>query len=371
MEVHRIIPHNINKLLILPVLAVSLLTSTSAIEIEAVTATTVVFTSYNDVIQHVENGIVTVYNYEWVAYAQQYVLSSLGSGFVFLEDDTYQYILTNEHVVADGARFDAVSYDYHYIDAELMGSDEQLDIAVLRIPTNNAFQVLKMGDSNLTSVGEEVIAIGNPMGIELKNTTTVGVVSGIRRNLYEGTSNIMDISQMIQIDATINPGNSGGPLINMMGEVIGINSMAYTLDNFGNKMETANFSIPINSALLAAYRILTSSTGVFDRPNIGIVQIRDIPSFTLAERTSWHVPTDATTGVMIYPTYPSVLYTSGIDSYALVLEINGQPVIDVYGFREMLYHFIPGDTITIKVKMYKNLSYQEMTLYIELPSTLE
>lgn len=341
-----------------------------AAQVEAITETTALFTSYDEVIQHVEDGIVTVYNYSWVAYAQQYVLNSLGSGFVFLENEDYQFILTNEHVVADGDRFDAVSYDYHYVDAELIGSDEQLDIAVLRVPVQDYFQVLKMGDSNLTSVGEEVIAIGNPLGIELKNTTTVGVVSGVRRNLYEGASSLYDVSQMIQIDATINPGNSGGPLINMMGEVIGINSMAYTQDNFNNKMETANFSIPINSALIAAYRILSSSEGVFDRPNIGAVQLRDIPSLSLSERSSWHVPAGVTTGLMIYPLSTSVLFTAGINNYSLIEKVNGVVITDAYGFREALYRYSPGDTIVLEVQLYENSTYRALSVTVTLPSTL-
>lgn len=336
---------------------------------QAVTETTLHYSSYEDVIQSVENGIATIYNYSYVAYANRYVLSSLGSGFVFHEDATYQYVLTNEHVVNEGDRFDVVTYDFNYIDATLMGKDAQLDVAVLRVPKTNSLQLLKMGDSNLTSVGEEVIAIGNPMDIELKNTTTVGVVSGVRRNLYEGTSNIIDISQMIQIDAAVNPGNSGGPLINMMGEVIGINSMAYTLDNFGEKMETINFSIPINSALIAAYHIM--SEGEFNRPNLGLVQFRDIAGLALSERNTWKVPSGVIEGVIIYPLATSILYSAGITNYSHLLSYNGVPIHDVYGFRELLYRSLPGDTILLEIDQYKSAgAYERKTVEVTLPASL-
>lgn len=335
----------------------------------AVTETTLQYNSYEEVISAVEDGITTIYNYTYVAYANQYVLSSLGSGFVFHEDASYQYVLTNEHVVDEGDRFDVVTYNFNYIDATLLGKDAQLDVAVLRVPKTDSLQLLKMGDSNLTSVGEEVIAIGNPMDIELKNTTTVGVVSGVRRNLYEGTSNIADISQMIQIDAAVNPGNSGGPLVNMMGEVIGINSMAYTLDNFGEKMETVNFSIPINSALIAAYHIMSS--GEFNRPDLGLVQFRDIAGLALSERSTWKVPAGVNSGVIIYPLGTSILYSSGLTNYAHLLSYNGIPITDVYGFRELLYRSLPGDTISLEVDQYKlGGTYERKTIEVTLPATL-
>jgi serine protease Do len=337
----------------------------------AITSTSLVYSSYEEVINAVENGIVTVYNYDYLAYANRYVLASLGSGFVFLEDTTYQYILTNEHVVKDGDRFDAVTYDFNYIDAQLIGKDAQLDVAVLRVPKSTSLQVLKMGDSNYTNVGEEVIAIGNPKNIDLKNTTTVGLIAGIRRNLQGGTTDIADISQMLQIEAAVNPGNSGGPLINMMGEVIGINSMAYTRDNFGEKMETVNFSIPINSALIAAYHIMNSAQGVFDRPNLGYIQFRDIPGLSLTERTSWRVPTGVTQGVMLYPLPSSNLYNAGVENYAHLISFNGVPIQDVYGMRELLYRYTPGDTVMLELSEFiLGQGHVHKVVSITLTSTL-
>jgi serine protease Do len=166
--------------------------------------------------------------------------TTLGSGFVIDHDG---HILTNRHVV-DGADVISVSLNGETYDAELVGRDARTDVALLKIEVNGvALSPVPLGDSSQTEVGEWVMAIGQPFGLE-GNSVTVGVVSFIGRalQLMQGTS-----VEMIQTDASINPGNSGGPLLNTRGEVIGINTMIMTR-GMAQQSAGVGFAVPINVA---------------------------------------------------------------------------------------------------------------------------
>ncbi len=142
----------------------------------------------------------------------------LGSGFVLDEDG---YIVTNHHVVDNAATVTVRLSDDRTFEAEIVGTDPLTDIAVLKIDAGEDLQAVKMGDSEVIRVGEDVVAIGNPFG--LHSTVTTGIVSAKGRNISQGP-----YAEFIQTDAAINKGNSGGPLFNMEGEVIGVNSAIYS-----------------------------------------------------------------------------------------------------------------------------------------------
>ena len=172
----------------------------------------------------------------------QRVVPGLGSGFIVRSDGV---VVTNAHVVANAQRINVMMRDGRVYPATRMGADETNDLAVLKIEGSN-LPVAALGNSNATLVGEWVIAIGNPYGFVFGNsepTVTVGVISGVGRNLVargEGPTAYFD---MIQTDASINPGNSGGPLVNADGEVIGVNSSIYSPS--GGSVGIG-FAIPIN-----------------------------------------------------------------------------------------------------------------------------
>jgi serine protease Do len=187
--------------------------------------------------------------------------SSYGSGFIISDEG---YIVTNNHVIENGKRFTAIMSDGTEHDAKLIGADPYRDIAVLKIDTPN-LTVLAVGDSDAVQVGELAIAIGNPLGLGLGGTVTVGYISAVNRQV-EG-------SEYIQTDAAINPGNSGGPLVNVKGEVIGVNALKNYLagiDEAGIPIasEGIGFAIPINDAIDVANEII--QTGEYKRPGIGI-----------------------------------------------------------------------------------------------------
>ena len=211
----------------------------------------------------------------------------VGSGFIFRKEG---YILTNHHVVHD-ARYIAVTLlDGSRFEADLVGTDQNTDVAVLKIDRDEAFSVIPLADSAKVRVGQFAIAIGNPF--ELDYTVTTGVVSGKSRSILKGISFIR-YQDFIQTDAWINTGSSGGPLLNIHGEVIGINALIRRIDQNENTpapaMAGAGFAIPINlvktigNQLIANGRVIRGYLGVFMREVKGGIRVRpggmDTPAY--------------------------------------------------------------------------------------------
>jgi serine protease Do len=165
---------------------------------------------------------------------QRYTRTSLGSGFIIRDDG---YILTNQHVVLRAARITVTLVDERELEAELAGSDADSDLAVLKVAKGGRLPVAPLGTSSDVMIGEPVIAIGNPFG--LSHTVTTGVLSAVGRSLNAQEQTFYDL---LQTDASINPGNSGGPLLNIEGDVIGVNTAIY------QKAQGIGFAVPVDRA---------------------------------------------------------------------------------------------------------------------------
>ncbi|HQO77532.1 MAG TPA: Do family serine endopeptidase [Thermodesulfobacteriota bacterium] len=168
-------------------------------------------------------------------YEKKYTERSLGSGIIF---DKSGHILTNWHVVERATRIKVILMDEKSYEAKLIGSAPELDLAVLKIDAGRDLPTVVLGSSEDLMIGEKVIAIGNPFG--LSHTVTTGVISAVRRSIKASDRTYRDF---IQTDASINPGNSGGPLLNIDGQLIGVNSAIY-----GQGAQGIGFAIPINKA---------------------------------------------------------------------------------------------------------------------------
>lgn len=185
-----------------------------------------------------------------------------GSGVIMTSDG---YILTNAHVVADAMNIQVSFYDGNSLTATVVGSDEATDIAVIKVEATG-LPAATFGNSDTLQIGEDVVAIGNPLGLHLSFTVTRGIVSALNRNIAVGGYAMT----LVQTDAAINPGNSGGPLINCYGEVIGITS-AKIMSNYSNStVEGIGFAIPVNAALEVAEDLAVHGH-VTGRPWLGIV----------------------------------------------------------------------------------------------------
>lgn len=249
-----------------------------------------------------------------------------GSGFIV---DTKDHVLTNEHVIRDADKIKVTLRDGRSFDAEVIGKDASLDIAVLRVKTKENLPNLSLGDSDKIRVGEWVIAIGNPY--QFSNTVTVGIVSATGRALDD-----LGKKNLIQTDAAINPGNSGGPLINMRGEVIGINvAIAAQAQGIG-------FAIPVNGAKEILGDLL--SKGKVSRPWLG-VYLREVDqqvaSYLELPFTEGVVVTDVAKG--------SPAERGGIQKYDVILKVEGNKADKAQTIQEQVRKRKPGESIDIDI----------------------
>ena len=183
----------------------------------------------------------------------------MGSGFVYSDEG---YVITNQHVVQDAQKVMITFLDGEAYIGNVVGSDRDLDIAVVKVePTNTYLQPIKIGDSSELKVGEKIAAIGNPFG--LSGSMTAGIVSQMGRLLPQETG--YSIPDVIQTDAAINPGNSGGPLINMKGEVVGINT---AIQSATGEFSGIGFAVPSNTVKKVVPVLIEN--GEFKHPWMGI-----------------------------------------------------------------------------------------------------
>lgn len=216
-------------------------------------------------------------------FGQSVETASAGSGFILTADG---YIVTNHHVIADANTVKVTLYDGNTYDATVIGSDEDYDIAVLKIQATG-LQPVTMGDSDTLNVGDHVLAVGNPLG-ELTFSMSGGMVSSVNRAInVDGTP-----FNMIQTDTSINPGNSGGPLFNQYGEVVGIVSAKYSSYS-SESVEGLGFAIPINDVMAMIQDIMTNGY-VTNKPYLGITQ------GTMTSQMAEQYRYDISQGVFVY-----------------------------------------------------------------------
>ncbi len=265
-----------------------------------------------------------------------------GSGFIISEDG---YILTNSHVVGDATRITVRLHDGREFDAENIGTDPRSEVAIIKIDADE-LPVVPLGDSNDLEVGEWVIAVGNPFG--LSETVTAGIVSALgRRNI-----GIADYEDFIQTDAAINPGNSGGPLLNISGEVVGINTAIYTRS--GGSMGVG-FAIPINMARAIKEQLIES--GTVTRGYLGVFLQEITP--LLAE--SLELP-DAK-GILISDIIEdSPAAEAGLKQGDVVRKLDGDSIDDTGAFRNEISSRRPG--AEIKLFVYRDGEEKEITVRI-------
>ena len=243
--------------------------------------------------------------------------------------------------------------------AQLVGSDVWTDLAVISINSKNVKTVAEFGDSDVLKQGETVIAIGNPLGLDFYGSVTTGVVSGKDRSVPvdlngDGTEDWQQ--EVLQTDAAINPGNSGGALVNIAGELVGINSMKIA----ESSVEGLGFSIPINSAIPIITEL--EQTGEMKRPTMGIslVDVTDVPAFY--QQQTLHLPEEVTTGVVITDVVAnSPAAKAGAKQYDVIVEMDGQKIETSIDLRKYLYNEKKtGDSLTMKV--YRQGQLVELTL---------
>ncbi|WP_456272227.1 S1C family serine protease [Bacillus sp. AK031] len=312
-------------------------------------------------VEDASKAIVGIVNYQqqsnrYTGVAEE-AKAGTGSGVLFKKEGDSAYIITNNHVIADASNIEVSLHDGEKTDAELIGADPLTDLAVLKIDAKYADNLLQVGDSSALRAGEQVIAIGNPLGLDLSRTVTQGIVSAVDRTISVPTSAGESELNVIQTDAAINPGNSGGALINTNGEVIGINSLK--ISNTG--VEGLAFAIPSKEFMPIVNEIIES--GKVERPYIGIgmTNLSEVPRNYLQ-----NLPNEVQAGVIVANIdETSAAAEAGVKAGDVITEINGKPVEDSSELRSYLYSDLKiGDEIDLTI--YRGA--EKMALTVTLTS---
>ncbi len=257
-----------------------------------------------------------------------------GSGVIVSEKG---YIITNNHVVAGTRKLEVIFADGTRREARIVGTDRFADLAVLQVK-GKVPAVAVLGNSDALKPGETVIAIGSPLGA-FRNTVTVGVVSATGRNLDTGRGYVME--GLIQTDAAINHGNSGGPLVNLAGEVVGINTLIVR-NGGGDVAEGLGFAIPSNTVRAVAEQIIKQ--GYVSRPYLGI----DWQGINPAIAARYGLPVKW--GVYVVQVAAgSPAEKAGLQHGDIITQIGNTPIDDQHPFINTLFDHKPGETVALKV----------------------
>ncbi len=300
--------------------------------------TTSIETTITDAVQKVGPAVVTVVGTipgQTSFFGSSGTETVSGSG-IFISSQGY--VLTNNHVVDGTNSLNIVLSDGTQEKATIVGTDPYNDIAVLKAD-GKVPAVATLGNSDVLKPGESVIAIGSPLG-DFKNTVTVGVVSATGRSI--DTGNGYQIEGLIQTDAAINEGNSGGPLVNLAGEVIGINTLIVRGTGNGTVAEGLGFAIPINTAQAVATQIIEK--GYFAHPYMGIGYQPIAPDIAAA----YNLPVQWGAYVTRVAA-GSPASKAGLQQGDIITQIDNVTLDANHSYLNTLYTYKPGDTVTLSV----------------------
>jgi serine protease Do len=318
-----------------------------------------VVSQVTEAVDKVSDAVVGVVNIQEASFWSQGGEAGTGSGVIYKKANDKAFIVTNHHVVQNASQLEVSLKDGTRIPAKLLGSDVLTDLAVLEIDAKHVKKVAEFGNSDAVKLGEPVIAIGNPLGLQFAGSVTQGIISGTNRTIE------IDLDQdgipdwnaeVLQTDAAINPGNSGGALVNIDGQVIGINSMKIAQQ----AVEGIGFAIPANFAQPIIADL--EKYGQVRRPYMGVElrSLSDISSYHLQE--TLHLPRGVTEGVAIVQVVPmSPAAQAGLQQFDVIVALDDKKIRNVIELRKHLYtEKAIGDTM--KVTFYRDGKKHTVTM---------
>lgn len=323
-------------------------------------------TDITKVVAEVKNAVVSVINKQATSRNNLYgtqqtggelATASEGSGVIYKNEGGYAYIVTNYHVIAKSQELEVLLADGTREKAELVGSDQWTDLAVIRIANTNVTTVAEFANSDEVEVGQTAIAIGSPLGSEFATSVTQGIVSATNRAVatdVDGDGQEDWVVTAIQTDAAINPGNSGGALINSAGQVIGINSMKISKSS----VEGMGFAIPSNEVVSIIKQLETD--GKITRPALGISMV-NLSSVNERVIEQLNLPRDVKNGVVIAEVMAKgSAKAAGLQAYDVIVEMDGKKIEGIQNLRKVLYSHKVGDKL--EVTYYRNGQKQTTTI---------
>ena len=295
-----------------------------------------------EAVSKVYDGVVMIRNY------QKDQVASTGTGFAYKKEGDYTYIMTNQHVVDGNEKVTVITSNDEELEAQVLGGDSYVDIAVLKVKNNDKLIILDLIDSSNSSLGDVVFTVGSPLGYEYRGSISTGHLAGKDRMVTVSTSGNGYttgsgdwVMKVLQTDAAINPGNSGGPLFNINGEVIGVISMKLVK----TEVEGMGFAIPIE---YATSKIETLEQGKeIQWPLLGVQKI-NVSDAASAYRYNIKIPENIKEGVVVAGIVKDTgASKSDLKEGDIIIKINDQEVADSAYLRYELYKYSPGETITI------------------------
>lgn len=300
---------------------------------------------------------------------------SQGSGIIIGKNDSELLMVTNNHVVEGADTLSVCFIDNQVYEANVKGTDAENDLAVIAVPldsisddTMSKIAVASIGDSDSLKVGEQVVAIGNALGYG--QSVTTGIVSAVNRTLSSNSSDTQDSNSSsddsssatyIQTDAAINPGNSGGALLNMNGEVIGINSAKLA----STEVEGMGYAIPISRVSDIIDNLMNQTTRTkVDSDKQGTIGIKGI-NVTSDVQEKYNLPK----GIYVSEvTSGSAAEKAGITSGSVITKFDGKSVTDIESLQDLLQYYKAGETVELTLQVPDSDSYKEKTVSITLGS---
>ncbi len=276
--------------------------------------------------------------------------NSEGSGVIYKKSGNAAYIVTNNHVVSGASAIQVLLSNGKQLEAKVVGTDSVTDLAVLKINGSMIKSVASFGNSDNIKVGETSLAIGSPLGSAYASSLTQGIISAKKREVPLTGSNGQatgNTATVIQTDTAINPGNSGGPLINLAGQVIGINSMKLASDSEGTSVEGIGFAIPSNEVVKIINQLVKN--GKIERPALGI-QYVDLTNIAVSQQKSiLKLPSSVQNGVVVYTvTSNSPAENAGLKKYDVIVELAGKKITSQDEVKNILYSQKLGSTVSVK-----------------------
>lgn len=268
---------------------------------------------------------------------------SSGTGFIYKNEKGKGYIITNNHVIANGNSYNVILSDGNSCEAKLLGNDVYSDLAVLEIDEKYVTTVAEIGKSVDMKIGDTVFTVGAPLSDEYSGTVTKGIISGKDRMVAVTLNNSVGdyMMNVIQTDASINPGNSGGPLCNINGDVIGINSLKLVED----EVEGIGFAIPIDEAMVYVEKLEKGDK--IERPMLGVTLLNTTDSYELY-LSGIVLTKDSPEGVVVGSvTNDSPASRAGLQKGDIITKLGDKETTSRASLRYQLYKYNIGDSVEI------------------------